>query len=78
MVHERNKNASTAARVLGMPLPNRPHAVLLAAHEDDPAAMVDGMKDSLRETLSIGHSFPYHPHILILYLKRSVAIIVCT
>ena len=77
MVHERNKNASTAARVLGMPLPNRPHAVLLAAHEDDPAAMVDGMKDSLRETLSIGHS-------LILYFDavseplRNVTIIVCT
>jgi len=43
MVHERNKNASTAASVLGMPLPRRPHALLLAAHEDDAAAMTHGL-----------------------------------
>ena len=57
-VHERNKNASTAARVLGMPLPTRPYALLLAAHEDDASAMLDGLKDSLRESISVGQSPP--------------------
>lgn len=61
VVHERNKNATTAARVLGMPLPQRPYALLLAAHEDDATSLLHGLSPSsevqgegVRESLSVG------------------------
>eukprot|EP01033_Poteriospumella_lacustris_P009722 gene9723-6959_t len=53
-IHDRNKNATTAARLMGMPVPQRPHALVLAAHEDDAARMTDGVQ-GLQQTLSIGY-----------------------
>lgn len=53
-VHDRNKNATTAARLMGMAVPQRPHALVLAAHEDDAARMTDGVH-GLQQTLSIGY-----------------------
>lgn len=55
MVHERNKNATTASRVMGMPVPQRPYALVLGAHEDDVTSMVDGLGAQLQDTLSIGY-----------------------
>eukprot|EP00981_Chlorochromonas_danica_P002247 scaffold437_cov168-Ochromonas_danica.AAC.64 len=52
LVHMSNHNASTAEASLGMPLPSRPHAVILAAHEDD-VSMADGV-EGLREVLTVG------------------------
>jgi hypothetical protein len=53
IVHERNKNATTISRLLNMPLPQRPHALVLGSHEDDPISMTDGLS-GLTEKLSIG------------------------
>eukprot|EP00602_Paraphysomonas_sp_CaronLab_P004829 CAMPEP_0185022970 /NCGR_PEP_ID=MMETSP1103-20130426/5672_1 /TAXON_ID=36769 /ORGANISM="Paraphysomonas bandaiensis, Strain Caron Lab Isolate" /LENGTH=580 /DNA_ID=CAMNT_0027555311 /DNA_START=52 /DNA_END=1794 /DNA_ORIENTATION=- len=50
-VHERNKNASTASSHMDMPLPQRPHALILGSHEDD-IGMSEG--SGARETLSVG------------------------
>jgi hypothetical protein len=41
VVHERNKNATTAARHMGFPLPERTHALVLGSHEDD-VTMTEG------------------------------------
>ena len=51
VVHERNKNASTAGRFMGMPLPERPNALVLGAHEDD-LSMTDGAA-GIQETVSV-------------------------
>ena len=52
VVHERNKNATTAARHMGMPLPERPNALVFGSHEDD-VAMTEGAV-GVKEQLSIG------------------------
>jgi len=39
----RNKNASTAAQHMGMPVLNRPYAIVLGAHEDD-VNMTEGVE----------------------------------
>ena len=39
----RNKNATTASRHMGMPVPERPYALVLGSHEDD-VSMTDGLK----------------------------------
>ena len=46
------QNATTAARHLSMPLPPRPHALVLGAHEDD-VGMTEGL-EGLTEQLSVG------------------------
>jgi hypothetical protein len=43
IVRCRNKNASTAAAQMGMPVLNRPHALVLGSHEDD-LLMTQGME----------------------------------
>lgn len=43
MVHDQNKNMSTAEAFMNMPAPQRAHALLLAAHEDD-VAMIEGLQ----------------------------------
>jgi hypothetical protein len=53
VVHERNKNASTAAAHMGMPLPQRPNAIVFGSHEDD-VSMTEGVK-GLSNQLSIGY-----------------------
>ena len=35
VIHERNKFASTASLVMGMPLPQRPNAIVIGSHEQD-------------------------------------------
>jgi len=42
IVHERNKNATTAIRSMGMPIPDRPYAIIIGSHEDD-VMMTDGL-----------------------------------
>ena len=68
IVHERNKNATTAIRSMGMPIPDRPYAIIIGSHEDD-VLMTDGLgtvpntylssssspsSSSLKETIKIG------------------------
>jgi hypothetical protein len=43
IVRCRNKNASTAAAQMGMPVLHRPHALVLGSHEDD-LLMTQGME----------------------------------
>lgn len=50
--HERNKNVSTAAKHMGMPLPERRHAIVLGSHEDD-VTLTEGLA-GLKEQLSLG------------------------
>jgi len=52
VVHERNKNATTAARMMGFAVPERPHALVLGSHEDD-VLMTEGAP-GVREQLSVG------------------------
>ena len=52
VVHSRNKNVSTAARVMGFPIPNRPYALLVGAHEND-LGMLSGM-EGLKDKMSLG------------------------
>lgn len=52
VVHERNKNAATAASALGFALPERANALVLGSHEDD--AMMTTGTDGIKEKLSIG------------------------
>ena len=49
VVHSRNKNVTTAASVMGFPVPNRPHALLIGAHESDLAMLsgIEGLKDKI-------------------------------
>lgn len=49
IVHCRNKNVTTAAQVMGFPLPNRPYALLIGAHENDlnMLAGIEGLKDKI-------------------------------
>lgn len=51
IVHDLNKNATTAARHMGMPVPERPFAVVLGAAERD-VALTDGL--ALRGQLNLG------------------------
>lgn len=53
-VHDRNKNVTTTARFMGMPVPQRPYALVLAAHEDDVVRMTDGLA-GLQDTMTIGY-----------------------
>ena len=53
IVHERNKNSTTAGRMMGMKIPDRPYAITIGAHEDDATAMVADM--NLKEHISIGY-----------------------
>eukprot|EP01032_Pedospumella_encystans_P010642 gene10642-12425_t len=53
VVHERNKNASTAAQHMGMSVLNRPYAIVLGAHEDD-VNMTEGV-EGLMEQISVGY-----------------------
>jgi hypothetical protein len=53
IVHERNKNVTTASRFMNMPVPQRPYALVLAAHEDDVTSLTDGLKN-VKDQLSIG------------------------
>eukprot|EP01034_Spumella_vulgaris_P008420 gene8420-10718_t len=39
---------------MGMPIGERPNALILASHEDD-IHMTDGLTSSLKETLSVGY-----------------------
>jgi len=57
IVHERNKNCSTAAAFMGMPVPERRHAITVGAHEDDAVAMahLEGGEDGIREHIAIGY-----------------------
>ena len=52
VIHERNKNAAAAEKHMGMPLPEREHALILGAHEDD-VTMAEGAA-GIKETLSVG------------------------
>eukprot|EP00596_Hydrurales_sp_CCMP1899_P007127 CAMPEP_0119048590 /NCGR_PEP_ID=MMETSP1177-20130426/59749_1 /TAXON_ID=2985 /ORGANISM="Ochromonas sp, Strain CCMP1899" /LENGTH=387 /DNA_ID=CAMNT_0007024695 /DNA_START=69 /DNA_END=1232 /DNA_ORIENTATION=- len=52
VVHERNKNASTATRHMGMPVPDRPHALVFGSHEDD-LLMTEGAS-GIRDQISVG------------------------
>lgn len=52
IVHEQNKNMSTAEAFMNMPAPQRPHALLLAAHEAD-IAMTEGLKGKQLLLLSL-------------------------
>jgi len=52
VVHEKNKNVSTAERLMGMPVPSRPNALILGSHEDD-IHMTDGLV-GLQNQLSVG------------------------
>jgi len=49
VVHSRNKNVTTAAQVMGFPVPNRPYALLIGAHENDMNMLsgIEGLKDKL-------------------------------
>ena len=52
VIHERNKNATTAGRLMGFPVPERPHAIVLGSHEDD-VLMTEGAP-GVREQISVG------------------------
>lgn len=52
IVHERNKNATTASRHMGMPIPERPFALVFGSHEDD-VSMTDGCKE-IKDQISVG------------------------
>ena len=57
IVHERNKNATTAARHMGLPLPERSHALVLGSHEDDVAMTEGTRRDRTRfSSSSLTHS----------------------
>ncbi|KAJ1418015.1 pyrimidine 5'-nucleotidase-domain-containing protein, partial [Ochromonadaceae sp. CCMP2298] len=51
VVHERNKNATTAEAQMGFPVLQRPYALVLGSHEDD-VQMTDGV--ALKQQISIG------------------------
>lgn len=51
IVHDQNRNATTAARHMGMPVPDRPYALVLGASVRD-VALTDGL--ALRGQLSVG------------------------
>lgn len=48
----RNKNATTAAAQMGMPVLHRPHALVLGSHEDD-LLMTQGMEGGERRDAQI-------------------------
>ena len=52
VIHEKNKNATSAAIHMGMPIPERPYGLIFGSHEDD-ISMTDGVL-GLQEQLSIG------------------------
>lgn len=52
VIHEKNKNATSAAIHMGMPIPERPYGLIFGSHEDD-ISMTDGVQ-GLQEQLSIG------------------------
>jgi Pyrimidine 5'-nucleotidase (UMPH-1) len=52
IVHERNKNATTAMRHMGMPVPERPHVLILGTHEDD--VMMSEGAQGVKEQLTVG------------------------
>lgn len=52
IVHEKNKNAKTAATALGFAVPERSNALVLGSHEDD-IYMTDGAS-GIVEQLSVG------------------------
>jgi hypothetical protein len=52
VVHSRNKNVTTAASVMGFPIPNRPYALLIGAHESD-IGMLAGI-EGLKEKIALG------------------------
>lgn len=53
VVHSRNKNVTTAASVMGFPLPNRAYALLVGAHEND-LDMLQGI-EGLQDKLALGY-----------------------
>jgi hypothetical protein len=75
-VHDRNKNVTTAAMSMGMPVPQRPHALVLTAHEDDAERMTDGLQ-GIKEKLTIGYMEVTEdlPQRLPLYLNSFDAVI---
>ena len=54
VVHERNKNVTTAVSHMGMPVPKRPYAIVCGAHEDDANSLTAGLED-IKEQISIGY-----------------------
>lgn len=52
IVHERNKNATTASRIMGFPVPEREHALVLGSHEDD-VLMTEGAP-GIKEQINVG------------------------
>ena len=53
VIHERNKNADTAAKFMGMSLPERSYALICGTHEDD-VLMAQGAP-GLKENISVGY-----------------------
>ena len=52
LVHSRNKNVTTAASVMGFPVPTRPYALLIGAHEND-INMLSGL-EGLKDKIALG------------------------
>ena len=52
LVHSRNKNVTTAANVMGFPVPTRSYALLIGAHEND-INMLSGL-EGLKDKMALG------------------------
>lgn len=53
IVHQKNKNATTASRQMDMPLPERPYALVITSEEGDAKMAADA--PGVKELLSVGY-----------------------